>query len=258
MVLRPYIGITDFTSFEQVQAMLKIFQMHRTYRSKRLLHVGVMMSYKTLHGLDTKWSKAFPAKEHIASIFASKNVYNCLHYADYDRCDPEVWRSLARAITFGGTNIHAIQLDMPWPDPGQVAHGVHTSRKKVEVILQVGEKALDAAGNDRDLVVRKLEDYEGIIHRVLLDKSGGKGKGMDAPFLLPFAQAIQERFPGIGLVAAGGLGPGKVDLVGPLAKEFPDISIDAQGKLRPSGNSLDPVDWSLAGAYFLEALQYLK
>lgn len=51
------------------------------------------------------------------------------------------------------------------------------------------------------------------------------------------------------LAVAGGLGPDTMELINPIAESFPDISIDAQGKLRPSGNALDPIDWNLAEKY---------
>ena len=61
-----------------------------------------------------------------------------------------------------------------------------------------------------------------------------------------------------GIVAAGGLGPESVGLVEPLYREFPDLSIDAQGKLRPSGSALHPIDWDMAETYLVKALQLLR
>src|SRR3989344_1454841 len=173
-MMAPYIGVVDFSDFEQVQSMLRVFNSHLPQGSNRKLHVGLMMSYKTLNGLATKWLNVFPPKEGIANIFGSDETYNCLHYADYDN-DPELWKSLARAISYGGTGIHALQLDMIWPDPGQIANGVHASRKQIEVILQIGKNALEEVGNDPQKVVERLGGYKGVIHRVLLDKSMGKG-----------------------------------------------------------------------------------
>ena len=143
---------------------------------------------------------------------------------------------------------------MIWPDPGQIAEGIHRSRKQIEIILQIGKNALEEANNDPEAVVEKLVDYEDVIHRVLLDKSMGKGLGMDAAALMPFARAIRENFPSLGLGAAGGLGPETMHLVAPLVRMFPDISIDAQGRLRPSGSALDPIDWSMASAYLIKTL----
>ncbi len=253
-MLQPYIGITDFTNFGQVQKMLDIFKSHIPLGSNRKLHVGLMMSYKTLHGLPSKWSTVFPPKETIADIFSSDEAYNCLHYADYDN-DPALWESLSRAISYCGTGIHALQLDMTWPDPNQIANGMHTSRKQIEIILQIGRNALAEANDDPQAVVERLKEYDGVIHRVLLDKSIGRGIGMDAHLLLPFARAIKESLPSIGLGAAGGLGPGTVDRIKPLLDEIPDISWDAQGRLRPSGNAIDPIDWNYAGGYLMESLR---
>ena len=254
--MNPYIGITDFTDFGQVQEMLRVFNAHRSHESNRVLHVGIMMSHKTLHGIPSKWQNAFPPKDRIASIFSLDEVYNCLHYADYDN-SPDLWKSLATAISYGGIGIHALQLDMIWPDPGEIAHGVRTSHKQIEVVLQIGKNALEEVDNDPRRVVERLGDYEGVIHRVLLDKSMGKGLGMDADGLIPFARAIRESFPMFGIGAAGGLGPKTIQLVEPLIAEFPDLSIDAQGRLRPSGSALDPINWCMAGEYLAKALQLL-
>jgi hypothetical protein len=251
--MQPYIGITDFTSFSQVERMQDVFARHRKTKSERMLHVGVMMSYKTLHGIPTKWSSVFPAKETIRGIFASDEAYNCLHYADYDR-NPDLWRDLVEAISYGGILIRALQLDMVWPEPADIANAVHTSRKYLEVILQINSVALDDVDNDPGRLVERLEEYQHVIHRVLLDKSMGRGLGLDAAALLPFARAIQNAYPELGLGIAGGLGPDSLNLIAPLHAEFPNVSIDAQGRLRHSGSALDPIDWNLAERYLINAL----
>lgn len=253
----PYIGITDFTDFKQVQAMSEVFTAHLPQDSRRKLHVGIMMSHKTLHDIPSKWQNVFPPKEKIAGIFASNQVYNCLHYADYDK-NPGLAKSLAEALSYGGTAIHALQLDMIWPDPDQIANGILASGKQIEVILQIGKNALEEVGNDPQMFVNRLIDYKGAIHRVLLDKSMGKGLGMDANVLIPFANALKDSFPELGIGAAGGLGPDTMHLVEPLARAFPDLSIDAQGRLRPSGSALDPIDWGMAESYLIKALQLLS
>lgn len=249
----PYIGITDFTSAEQVKSMLAVFSANKKDTTNRQLMVGVMMSYKTLHGLPTKWTNAFPQKETIANIFYSDDAYNCLHYADYEN-DPFLRDSLARAISYGGIGIHAVQLDMVWPDPGHVASGVHASRKQLEVILQLNTNALTEVGDDPEALVERLVDYEGVIHRVLLDKSMGRGRGMDADGLKPFLEALSVRVPWLSLGVAGGLGPKTIHLLKDLPAKYPGLSIDAQGQLRPSGSALDPIDWNMATEYIFKAV----
>lgn len=256
--IKPYIGITDFMTWAQVEQMVSVFRANLQPGSNRLLGVGVMMSYKTLNGIETEWSKAFPPKELVASILGGAGTFNCLHYADY--AHREGFRDdLTRAIYWGGPFINAIQLDMTWPNPNDVQKAVEDStRYGLEIILQIGRKAFELADNDPDKVLRFVEKYQGIIHRVLLDKSVGRGIPMKVEKLLPFVRAIKKAFPDLGLVVAGGLGPTTTHLVVPIVDEFPDISIDAQGKLRPSGNAMDPIDWNMAGEYLVEALKFIE
>lgn len=251
----PYIGITDFTCFEQVERMHSVFERHRKPNQNRRLHVGVMMSYKTLHGLPTKWINAFPLKETIASIFASDETMNCLHYADYEGI--AIYDSLTKALEFGGSGITALQLDMVWPDPEAVGNAVLASGKKLEVILQVNEQAMREVNDNPNAVVSKLFDYQGIIEHVLLDKSMGRGIGINAEKLLPYIYAAKESFPKMGITVAGGLGPDTIELLAPITERFSDVSIDAQGRLRPSKNALDPIDWSMAKNYLMKGLEFL-
>lgn len=255
--MNPYIGITDFTKFEQVKEMLKIFNTHRLPNSKRRLHVGVMMSHKTLNGIETKWSKVFPRAETIADIFYSGETMNCLHYADYSRDDQFLWRDLSSAINWFGIGGNAIQLDMVWPNPDQIRDGIRFSRKPPEVILQVGDASLEAIKDDPQRLVQKLREYGNNISRVLLDRSMGHGLEMNASRLLVFIRAIKKDLPWLGIGVAGGLGPDTLHLLEPIVKEFPDISIDAQGRLRPSHSTYDPVDWKMAGEYLVKAIRML-
>ncbi len=277
----PYIGITDFTSFEQVQRMLSVFKANKRSIAdrrwpihsdmvpwNRRLHVGVMMSYKTLHGLPTKWAASFPPKEKIAEIFGSTETFNCLHYADYEN-RPDFADSLALAMSFCGPNLHAIQLDMVWPDFTQLGKGYYSGCRslglnplKVDVILQINSVAMAACvstskfNTDLDILINRMRHYEDRVHRVLIDKSMGKGIGMNAEELRPLVGGFAEDCRFI-IGVAGGLGPHTMHLVEPLVPHFPYISIDAQGQLRSSGNALDPIEWDRAEQYLIKALELL-
>lgn len=268
---RPYIGITDFTTSEQVERMLKVFRANRPKGSRRRLHIGVMMSYKTLHGIDTQWAKAFPAKETISQIFNPvddvddpdyrdlvDDVMFTLHYADYET-PSNLFKNLMEALHYAGSYVDALQLDMPWPDPAAVANAVHASRiNGLEVILQVGAKSMQMASDNPNIVVDMLYSYHTFITHVLLDRSMGKGLGMDAELLHLYADAISEAYPHLQLVFAGGLGPDSMNLLDPLLSKYPNMSIDAQGQLRPSKSALDPIDWDMAEEYLIKALQVLE
>lgn len=254
MSVLPYISITDFMHPDQVRAMSAVL---KKTGSSHKLGVGVMMSYKTLHGLPTKWMDAFPKNQDIENIFInSTDVFNVLHYADYNGESSGL--DYATGLSWCGPNVDAIQFDMIWPkveDLEYVAYRGAHNRLPIEIILQVGSNAMEAAGNDPCKVAEKLFRYyhADCLDRVLLDKSMGKGQPMNAEILLPYIREIKAYFSDLDIVVAGGLGPETMHLVEPILAEFPDVSIDAQGRLRGSGNALDSIDWDRAAEYLKKA-----
>lgn len=251
MKTNPYIGISDFTDFRQVQKMLTVFNSKLPPTCDYLLHVCVMMSYKTLNDKPTKWSKAFPHKETIAEIFSSDETFNCLHYVDYEN-NEGLAKSLESAILHGGNKLDAIQLDMIWPNPIVVREVFE--KKDLSVILQIGKNAFEEVNDNIDMIVERISHYENSIQYVLLDKSMGKGLGMNAKALLPVIERIEVEFPNLGIAVAGGLGPNTMYLASDIFERYKNISIDAQAKLRTSGNSLDPLNLTLAEAYLTKGI----
>lgn len=248
-----YIGICDFPNGEQALKTAKFFQkLCADHRLNSKLMVGVMMSFKTLTSQPSKWAASWPKNEEVANIFIDHPaVFNTLHYADYD-CNTSV-SHLVEAAKFGGPRLQAIQLDMIWP-PDVIIKGLKRKFPNLQIVLQINTKALEAVGNDPDVLVEWLKKYDSLLDYVLLDKSHGRGVGMDAQGLLPFVRAISDRLLMIEVGVAGGLGPSTMDLVLPIVYEFPNVSIDAQGKLRPSSSALDPIDWEMAHEYLCEAV----
>src|SRR3954468_18289787 len=99
--MKPYIGITDFTSQKEVESMRAVFAEAFPSKSHRLM-VGTMMSYKTLRGLPTKWSDAFPKAQQFPDIYPHRHelLFNTLHYADYEGLTQPA--DLADAIVIAG------------------------------------------------------------------------------------------------------------------------------------------------------------
>ena len=195
---------------------------------------------------------AVPTNDRIASIFIDHPaVFNTLHYVDFEGRD--VLESLTKVTHLAGPRMHALQLDMVWPDP-EALKAYRAAFPNVQTILQINPPALDKLENLQGAFVEKVGSYQGLVDFVSLDKSMGRGIGLDANFLRPLLKEIREHYPQFNLAVAGGLGPDTLGLVEPLVREFTGLSIDAQGRLRPSGSTLDPVDWSLARAYLEKSL----
>lgn len=250
--MRPYVGITGFATRAEAEAVYACYEQFKC-SSERLLHVGVMTSYKQLHGIESSWKDVFPKPDSIADLFPEEGTYNCLHYADYDN-NPGLKETLVNAVIFGGEHLHALQLDMVWPDPNDLFQEISVHDHKIEVILQVGENALNAVDNNPQKLVEKLAWYQGVVDRILLDKSMGRGLGMSAKELLPYAEAISTHYKDWGLVAAGGLGPKTLHLLEPLIIEFPNISFDAQGQLCENGNARNPLNIDACCEYLQQSL----
>jgi len=250
----PYIGICDFPNRDQTLKTARFFQkLCLTQGLNRKLMVGVMMSLKTMTGQPSKWATAWPKNEEVAKIFIDHPaVLNTLHYADY--AGDSSLSDFFAAAGWGGPRLQAIQLDMIWPRYRYVSD-LKSYLPHLKIIVQVNAHALDYVNNDPKLLIHKLERYGHSIDYILLDKSHGRGVEMNAQELLPFLREISKHLPKIGLGVAGGLGPNTIDLIQPIIDEFPDVSIDAQGKLRPSGSALDPIDWEMAHDYLTKSVQ---
>ncbi|MFA7193399.1 MAG: hypothetical protein WC087_00580 [Candidatus Paceibacterota bacterium] len=263
---KPYIGITDFETFEQVREMLVFFNENKSGNMHHL-HVGVMCSRKTINGEHSRWGDIWPKREHLGRIFSVSGprfpIINCLHYADkfgngVNRSYHDVYMSLLKAVGYAGPFLDALQLDMVWPDFVAIDTVRKMHRHPFKVILQIDATAFDMVDNSPRKLVDKLCEYDGNVHYVLLDKSAGEGKLMDTEFLLPFLHQITKDLPRLGIAVAGGLGPDTMDVVRPIVEEFPYVSIDAQGRLRSSGDARDPIDWDIAKKYLLEAIKIFK
>lgn len=220
------------------------------------LMVGVMMSGKTLKGLPTKWADVFPKKELIKDIFIEHpRVLNTIHYADYEvgkKRDVALARTLAQVVHYGGAHLHAIQLDMIWPDPAELL--TFRQQYNLPIVLQVGADAMKLEGDDPLRVCARLHAYKDSIDCVLFDKSMGQGKGMDAAILTTYVRALTANCPHLHPAVGGGLGPQTMYLVPSLVGFFPDISIDAQGRLRTDGRLETPIDWGYARSYLKQAI----
>lgn len=250
---KSYIGITDFTTYGETVAAQEDFRRCGGTTSGRLLHVGVMMSRKTLKGLPSKWSKIFPKNRDIANIFVKdEHTLNVLHYADYDGVD--VAKNLAKATEWGYSEMDALQLDMIWPDPA-VIKNYRLDYPDKKIILQINSKSLAIVDHDPDKLLERLNLYGKSVGYVLLDMSMGRGIGLNTDQLLPYLTTLDEKRPDLGLAVAGGLCAQNLSLLEPIIEQIPNISIDAQSKLRPSGNAFDPIDWGMARAYLEGAVK---
>ncbi|HMS30896.1 MAG TPA: hypothetical protein PJ984_00685 [Candidatus Saccharibacteria bacterium] len=241
-----YFGVCDIYSPEEAKAMADDLRRMRKNPNRKVM-IGVMTHPAVLSDdgprpveVRDAIREEFPSREEMSGGFIDDpDVFNTVHYADLYGPDgprkageaPDVLKNLELVVQYGGEHLHAIQLDLVWPSSEELKQ-FKAKYPDIAIILQVGKFSLQEAGNDDQAAIERLREYGDAVDYVLLDMSMGMGKGMEASGLLPMLRTIREQLPDLGLAVAGGLGPESVDLLEPIAREFPDISIDAQGNLK--------------------------
>jgi hypothetical protein len=194
---KPYIGVTDFTTYEQVLEVCQYIP------EGRRLHVGAMISYKTLHGIPTStgWEKIWLKPPELKALFArDPKVFNVIHYADYD--DKTTLLDLTMVMQAAGSGVEAIQLDMKWPLPSLLSD-LRAIAPHIKIIQQIGSTAIKESTDwERDLAA-----YEGLADYVLMDCGMGKGIPFSPDHMLFLVGIARKYFDEDQIAVAGGLGP---------------------------------------------------
>lgn len=265
-----YVGVCDVYSPEEARAMADEVRKERQDPNRKVM-IGVMTHPLALNpDIEDPVGvrEVFPTREQLADGFTDDpDVLNTVHYADLygPRKGQNLLENLEKSVEYGGEHLHAIQLDVTWPDPNELKK-FRDKHQETIIVLQVGKFALSEVDGDPQKVVDRLKKYGDSIDHVLLDMSMGKGQGMEAGGLLPLLRLIRQELPELGLAVAGGLGPESVDLLEPIAQEFPDISIDAQGNVKTKDAPKDekghllsthPADLSRSKEYLKKACRIL-
>jgi len=251
----PYIGITGFTGPEEVSQALRVFPIN----PKRKLMVGVLATYKSIRGIPMKpkWAKQTPKPKEIKNIFlADSHALNLVHLSTEEGREDALLADMFKIHDLVGEKLHGFQLNVAWPQVNQLYKYRITKGWDYQLVLQIGQKAVEAVGGTPEGVVNAVELYAHNINAVLLDPSGGQGKPFDPKRAREFLTALSQRdWDHLSLGVAGGLGADSLDLVEPLVADFPNLNIDAQGRLRNEDNELDPI---LTETYLKKALQLFK
>ncbi|MBI2056447.1 MAG: hypothetical protein HYT37_03620 [Candidatus Sungbacteria bacterium] len=230
---KPYIGITGFTSREEVETLQNIIPAESGHQ----FMVGVLLSLNMLRG-QAIFSNRDPLPGRIAEIFGNDpNTLNLIHY--HSKEHKTLAQQLFEATMLGGENMHGFQLNMAWPSPWEIDHYRMRFPEKV-IVLQIGRRAFAMCDNDPEAVAGKIcEEYGGLTDYVLLDRSGGHNQLLDTADVRRYLLAFMCRGIAMRYVVAGGLTPHTLDTIRLLIQEFPYLSIDAEGGLRDANNMLD-------------------
>lgn len=246
---KPYVGVTGFMDRNEVEQVLAAMPAEPSHQ----LMVGVLASWKTANGIKNDWPNSYPAPSQIEHVFSDDpRALNLIHFNTKDKAT--LYDQLAFVTErLGGPHLHGFQLNVCWPYPGHIMKFCATYLTKY-VVLQIGHHAFEAVGNDPKALARKIKNEYPMVEYILLDPSGGLGKPFDPAVLRGYLRELYAlSIPHMQFGVAGGLSPDTLGTLEPLAKEFPDLSIDAQGRLRDN-NGHGPMNVPVAQEYVLKAL----
>lgn len=244
-MLPRYIGFTGITDSED---LTKILTTSVPRNSTHHVMVGVLASDKTLRGEQNKWPGRYPIKEKLASVFVGhERTINLIHLHT-ESATTQLLRNMEIVHELGVFNFGSVsqlcgfQLNVRWPEIRVLERyrkTYDTENRRMIIVLQVGKGAMEEVHWDANHMAERVKEYGNLIDYILVDPSGGRGIKFNPALIAPCLQAIKERCrQELRPVVAGGLGPETFNLVEPLLKEFPDISIDAEGKLMDSDGRL--------------------
>lgn len=234
-MMNPYIGVSCFTTPEQIRAAIWCIPSPTPRHS---LMVGLSMSYKSLRRLPLKekWQKRMIDLDDLTSLLLpDPRLLNLVHYASDS--PGSLADDLLLITNRGNEYLHGFQLNIVWP-PIRV---IETIRRKCRddsvIILNLYPPNLAAVDNDPIKLSQKLSEYVPFLDGVLLDSSGGQGNALDPHKALDYMSALYDTRLAIGI--AGGLTPNNLELLEPVVPFSYHLSIDAESGLRNDQNELD-------------------
>lgn len=233
----PYVGVSGLMSRAAVDACLAAFEQAFPH-GDHLLMVGVLASQKTVAGVANKHPRRYPRVPDVADIFADhpRLTLNLVHYAsDTQPTLPEL-RDLA---SVAGHLCEGFQFNVTWPHPEVLAVFQESwggwPPASQRFVLQAGRLLLNGVVD----LVRALRPYRGLVTDVLLDASGGRGLPLDVELERAAVSELLAADLGMGISVAGGLCAEGMPEIAPLLRDFPCLSIDAEGRLRTPEDDLD-------------------
>lgn len=233
---KPYVSISGVMDADPL--LDRIFESVTT-RTEQIagrhgLALGILVSEKTLSGEGNKYPNRYPtpAFDRGWKAAARHGALNFVHYcADSNE---GLGRSLVNAVLAveqSGRVVHGVQVNVRWPDPEELRKFTDNFPSK-RVILQVMSDL--AGGWSPGLIASDLvKHYAWVVTDVLLDGSGGRGRGLDVDVLAPVVSHLRKNLPHLGIGVAGGLcGEAFTRELTLFLRTYPNISIDAEGALR--------------------------
>ncbi|MFH1174783.1 MAG: hypothetical protein V1725_06630 [archaeon] len=200
--MKPYIGITGATTPAEIEELLSLFDDQGiTMQSRHIPMIGILASYKTLHGQHTN-NRRYPAIPSIPQLTAAigNKALAMLHYNSRELSTLADQVEQLMDDVYTNSTCRALQLNIPWPPLQQTCRIFHDF-PDIEIVLQLSRSVLEGKTKE---ISRRMQDYAGLVSYVLIDPSGGKGEEFNMRRSVELYWAIREALPGAMVGFAGG------------------------------------------------------
>jgi hypothetical protein len=262
-----YTGLAGFTSADEVRAVAghapTVAPFGTPAFGYRRLAIGILASPSTLHGRPpSRFPERYPAATRIREIidagaaevrYATSRLFSlkerCLRIIHYASHEPDLLAQLERLTEIAGPNLDGFQLNIAWP-PVMDLEAWSQAHPGKRIVIQVNSAMIASCGGDAIALTANLGRYHGVMTDVLFDPSGGQGKALDLASARAFLETFHRLFKDrVGIGVAGGLDAGSVASLAPLFRDWPGLSIDAEGRVRdteaPGGLGVKARDFAL-------------
>jgi hypothetical protein len=291
---QSYIGVTGFMEPAEIEALQAMFSPGDSHK----LMVGLLVSYKTWHGIPSRYPHLFPDPsllQELASAVDVTRAFALVHYnAKGPRCDNYAsvqeyrqdeqqlyWdcRDILRMVDSWTRDEQSafcgFQINFPLPSKMTLV-SIENHFRRIGTdgnlsVLQVWPQSIQSSPRrvrSNQAIAKYIDTEYGVATNsrlgtrrypfgtILYDVSGGFAQDLDpsgvVDSLEPFISLCQKR-QHLRLAVAGGLCAETVGHFRPLVQAYPQISIDAQGKLRAPDGTMN-ID---AAKRYIEAAQQL-
>lgn len=232
---KPYVGITG--PINEAETTFICDEFHRagyTTESPHIPMLGFLVSNKTLNGQNTS-NRRYPKFQILSSMLEkSEDVLTMVHYNSRETrtLDEQISRLFRQDEIYDRELCQALQLNIPWPEPGQIKN-IKEEFPDMKIVFQVSK------GIIREKTPREIADgmnaYGQCISYYLIDPSGGEGKMFDIESSNAIYSEIKNSCPHLTPGFAGGLsGNNAIPVINELKEKTGTygFSIDAEGGLR--------------------------
>jgi len=259
----PYVGIAGFTDVHEVRSIAADLYTMRPYGQPdlggRRLAVGVLVSWKTLNGQPAGDPERYPKIERVRTLLDAATA-PIAHYSPalgqkpedgttmaiadrtlrlihYNSREPGLPAQVERLCAAAGPNLDGFQFNIAWPKDEDI-RAIAQDYPALRIVLQVNREMFSNVGRSPQLLTAEIaKRYDPYVTDILFDMSGGTGAAIDFKETEKVLESLYGAFGGaehggLGIGIAGGLDYKNVYDLKPLFERWPDLSIDAEGRVR--------------------------